>query len=198
MSGIISLQTIDRFILWLIGLILLYSATIFAVAYFSGADLGAWVWGRHQNLFSWYSRPLFIIPAAYYSCRRKLLHVVGFMALLATSLFWFNAPVVVPPAVSEYLEWEKQLFFTNDNKLPLVALIFCVVAFLLLFFNAFWQRNLWYGLVLINAGTVLKIIVSIVFGQDAGMAAVTPSLSSLFVINLFAWFLWRRAHTNSN
>ncbi len=185
-------QTLDRLVLWLIGLILLYSAIIFSAAYFSGADIGAWVWERHQNQFSWYSRPLFVIPAAYYAYRRKLWHVVGFMALLASSLFWFDAPASVSPSVSEYLEWEKRLFFTNNNKLPLLAFVFGVFAFLGLFFYAFWQRSPWYGLALINAGTVLKVIVSVVFGQDAGMAAIVPSFSSLLVINLFAWFLWRR------
>lgn len=198
MSGIVGFQTLDRFVLWIIRLILLYSAIILAAAYFADANMGAWVWERHQNQFSWYSRPLFIIPASYYAYRRKVWHVIGFIALLATSLFWFDAPATVSPSVSEYLEWEKQLFFTNENKLPLIALIFGVVVFLLLLLHAFWQRNPWYGLALINAGTVLKIIVSVAFGQDAGMAAIVPSLSSLLVINLFAWFLWRRKRNNSN
>lgn len=185
-------QALDQFVLWLIGLILLYSVIIFFTAYFSGAEMGAWVWERHQNQFSWYSRPLFVIPAAYYAYHRKVWHVVGFMALLATSLFWFDAPATVPPSVSEYLEWEKQLFLTNENKLPLVALTFSVFVFLGLLFYSFWQRNPWYGLAVINTGTVLKLIVSVASGQDAGMAAIVPSLSSLLVINLLAWFLWRR------
>ncbi|WP_018689499.1 hypothetical protein [Ahrensia kielensis] len=185
-------QTLDHLVLWFIGLILLYSATIFFAAYFSGADMGAWVWGRHQNQFSWYSRPLFIIPAAYFAYRRKVWHVIGFMALLATSLFWFDAPNTVSPSVREYLQWEKQFFFTNNNKLPLIVLIFGVFVFLGLLFYAFWQRNLWYGVALINAGTLLKVIVSVTIGQDAGMAAIVPSFSSLLVINFLAWFIWRR------
>lgn len=191
-------QTLDLLVLWLIGLILLYSATIFAAAYFSGADMGAWVWRRHQNQFSWYSRPLFMIPAAYYAYRRKVWHVAGFMALLATSLFWFDAPATVSTHVSAYLKWEEQLFFADDTKLPLVALIFGVFVFLMLLFYAFWERNPWYGVAIINAGTVLKIIVSVAFGQDAGMAAIVPSLSSLLVINLFAWFLWQRKRNDRN
>ncbi len=191
-------QTLDRCVLWLIGLILSYSVIIFAAAVFSGADIGAWVWDRHQNQFSWYSRPLFIIPAAYYAYRRKVWHIIGFMSLLASSLFWFDAPVTVSPSVSEYLEWEKELFFSNDNKLPLVALIFGAFVFLWLFFHAFWLRNLWYGLALVNAGTALKVCVSVVLGQDAGMAAIVPSFSSLLVINLLAWFLWRRKCRDRN
>lgn len=192
MSETASRQTLDRIVLWIIGLILLYSVTIFSAAYFKGADMGAWVWERHQNQFSWYSRPLFVVPAAYYAYRRRVWHVVGFMALLATSLFWFDAPATVPSSIEEYLKWEKKLFFTNDNKLPLVALIFGVCIFLWLLFYTFWQRNPWYGLAVINAGTVLKIIVSVALGQDAGVAAIIPSLSSLLVINLIALFLWKR------
>lgn len=198
MSDLAGVQTLDRLVLWIIGLILLYSAIIFSNAYISGADMGAWVWERHHNQFSWYSRPLFLIPAAYYAYRRKVWNVLGFMALLATSLFWFDAPATVSPSVSEYLEWEKQLFFTNKNKLPLVVFILGVIVFLGLIFYAFWQRNPWYGLALINVGTVLKIIVSVVFGQDAGAAAIVPSLSSLLVINLFAWFVWRRKRKDKN
>ncbi|WP_139226448.1 hypothetical protein [Sulfitobacter marinus] len=133
-----------------------------------------------------------MIPAAYYAYRRKLYHVFGLMALLATSLFWFDAPTTVSPTVSAYLQWEERLFFTNTSKLPLVALTLSVIIFLFLLFYAFWQRNVWYGLVVINAGTILKIIVSIAFGQEAGMASIMPSLTSLLIINLFAWVLYKR------
>lgn len=191
MKKMFSQRLVDCLVLWLIGAMLSYSAIIFVSAYLSGADMGAWVWDRHQNLFSWYSRPLFILPAVYYAYRRKLWYVIGIMSLLATSLFWFAAPSMVAPMVSEYLQWEKQLFFSNDSELPLVALTGSIIIFLFFLFYAFWQRNVWYGLAVINAGTVLKIIVSVTFGQDAGMAAIAPSLFSLLVINLFAWFLWR-------
>ncbi len=185
-------ETMDHIVLGLMLAILLYSVVILFVAYISGTDIGNWIWERHQNLFSWYSRPLFIIPAAYYAYRQKLWHVIGFMLLLATSLFWFEAPVETPEAVAKYLAWEKQLFFTNENTLPLVILIITVFIFLFWFFYAFWKHNAWLGLVLINVGTIIKIIVSIVFGGEAGMAAIAPSLSSLFVINIVAWILWRK------
>lgn len=188
----VSVRRIDTLVLLLIGAVLAYSALIFMSAYLSGSDMGTWVWNRHQNLFSWYSRPVFIVPAAYYAYRRKLWHILGFMVLLLTSLFWFDAPTTVSPTVSEYLQWEEQLFFTNDNNLPLIALTVGATLFLFLLFYAFWQRNVWYGLALINAGTLLKIVVSIGLGQEAGSAAIAPSLSSLLAINLIAWGVYRR------
>ncbi len=183
---------IDALVLALITAMLVYSLGILLQAHLAGLDIGAWIWARHQHQFSWYSRPLFIIPAAYYAYRRKPLHVLGFIALLATSLFWFDAPTSVSPKISDYLEWEKQLFLANKNKAPLFMLLAAVGLFLFALFYAFWQRNPWYGLWIINLGTFIKIIVSLVFGQHIGLAAIIPSLSSLLVINIIAWIIWRR------
>lgn len=185
-------QHIDRLALALIALGLGYAATIFVAELLRGTHMGDWVWERHQNLFSWYSRPLFILPAAYYAYRRKLGYIIGFMLLMATSLFWFAAPAQTPEAVSTYLTWETQMFFTNENRAPMFALIVAVLLFLVVFFYAFWQRNPWYGVVIINLGTLAKIVVSLTFGGAAGTAAIVPSVTSLCVINAIAGFIWMR------
>ncbi len=184
-------EIFDKIILCSIGFILLYSFVILFQAYFNGADIAEWIWERHQNQFSWYSRPLFIVPACYYAYRHKLWHVLGFNLLLATSLFWFSAPEQIPASVSGYLEWEKQLFFSNESLVPLILLSSVVLLFLLGLFYAFWQRNPWYGLLLINIGTVMKIIVSVVLGKEAGLAAIIPSLSSIAIINFVAFLIWK-------
>jgi len=182
---------LDIAVLALVGSVLVWSAVVLVKVQLSGEDLGAWIWDRHQNPFSWYSRPLFIIPACYYAWRRKPLHVIGFLLLLFTSLFWFAAPDHVPERVSDFLEWEKQLFFTNQSSLPLLALIVTVALFLFGLFLAFWKRNLWYGLILINVGTLLKIVFSVAVGKEVGMAAIVPSLTSLAVVNSIAFLIWR-------
>lgn len=184
-------KSIDNFVLSLIGVILLYSLVILLQTIASGTDVGTWIWNRHQHQFSWYSRPLFLIPACYYAYRQKIWHVIGFMLLLATSLFWFPAPAQVPESISNYLEWEKQLFFTNESLIPLILLIVAVILFLFGLFYSFWKRNPWYGLLLINLGTIIKIIVSVGLGKEMGMAAIVPSLSSLVIINFVAFLLWK-------
>ncbi len=112
------------------------------------------------------------------------------MALLGCSLFWFEAPENVPPLIAGYLDWEKRLFFTNDSLLPLLLLVFAVIVFLFVLFYALWQRNLWIGLLIINIGTILKIVVSVGLGKQAGSSAIAPSLSSLAIINIFALVIW--------
>ena len=111
--------------------------------------------------------------------------------LLSDETFWFTASDQVPESVSAYLEWEKQLFFSNESSMPLITLKVAVIVFLFGLFYAFWKRNPWYGLLLINVGTLIKIIVSIGFGKEVGMAAIVPSLSSIAFVNFVAFLIWR-------
>lgn len=181
----------DRFAALIVVVALLFSIALLVNAYFAGENIGAWVWDRHQNQFSWYSRPLFLVPACYYAYRRKLGLIVGFMAMLFCSLFWFAAPENVSEHISGYLEWEKQLFFLNKSRVPIFTLLTAVSVFLVGLFSAIWYRNFWLGLFLINAGTLMKIVVSITLGKEFGAAAVIPALSSLAIINLAAYLAWR-------
>ncbi len=189
--SITNLTPVDKLVAFAVVALLLYSIAILANAHLAGENIAAWVWDRHQNQFSWYSRPLFVIPACYYAYRQKLWLVIGFMALLFCSLFWFAAPQSVPEHVSGYLEWEKQLFFSNESKSPIIILLVAVTVFLTGLFWAFWHRSFLLGLILINAGTLMKIVFSLTLGDEFGTAAVIPSLSSLAFINLLAFTLWR-------
>lgn len=184
-------NSLDNLVLVGMFVMFVYSIFLLTSAHLQGIELGLWIWERHQNLFSWYSRPLFVIPACYYAYRRKLHYTFGFILLMFASLFWFAAPEHVSIQVSSYLEWEKQLFFSGDSATPLIVLSITVVLFLIGLFYAFYKRSLLYGLLLINVGTILKIIVSITLGGESGTSAIVPSLSSILFIDLLALFLWR-------
>ncbi len=175
-----------------LSILFLYSLFLLGQAYLQGLDIGSWIWDRHQNLFSWYSRPIFIVPACYYAYQHKLWHTGAWMVLMFTSLFWFPAPEQVSVGVQAYLEWEKQLFFTGESTVPLVILIMGVMIFLFGIFYAFYKRNIWYGLLIINIGTLLKIFVSLNWGKETGVTAIVPSISSILFINIVALILWKR------
>ncbi|WP_157716256.1 hypothetical protein [Roseivirga echinicomitans] len=176
----------------ILSILFFYSFFLIGQAYIQGLDIGNWIWDRHQNLFSWYSRPLFIIPACYFAYHHKLWHTGAWMALMFASLFWFSAPQQVSESVQAYLEWENKLFFNGDSIVPLVVLIAGVLAFLFGLFYAFYRRNMWYGLLVFNIGTLLKIFVSLTWGKETGVTAIVPSLSSMLFINIVAWLLWKR------
>jgi hypothetical protein len=71
-----------------------------------------------------------------------------------------------------------------------------VVGFLVALAAAFWKRSWLWGLAVLNAGTLLKVIWSVVFGGAAGWASLAPSLFTLAVtdaaILLAARWLKRR------
>lgn len=141
-----------------------------------------WVWARHHNVLSWYVRPLFIIPFCYFAYRRNLKGILITLLIFPTSLFWFPAPVSPDPKVVAYLEWERA-FVTGDQVAPKVLLVSLVVGFFFALGAAFWKRNWWYGLVVLNAGTALKVIWSVLFAGERGWASLLPSVITLAICN---------------
>jgi hypothetical protein len=135
------------------------------------SDLLTWIWARHHNELSWYVRPLFLLPFCYFAYRRSLLGILVTLLVFPTSLFWFPAPENPSLRVEGYLAWERQ-FLTEGSVAARVALV------------------------LLNAGTLLKVIWSVVFGGAAGWASLAPSLFTLAVtdaaIVLAARWLKRR------
>lgn len=182
---------IDSFVILIIVIMLSYSIFLLTKAWLSGVDIGEWIWYRHQNQFSWYSRPLFIVPACYYAYKQKIGFIICILLLLGTSLFWFAPPIEVSETISGYLDWEREAFLNPNNRKPLVMLVVAVLIFLLLLFYAFWHRNYWIGLLVLNIGNLLKIAVSILFGGDVGMASIAPTITSILILNIIALLIWK-------
>ncbi len=158
-------------------------------------DFLSWVWARHHNELSWYVRPLFLLPFCYFAYRRSVWGIVVTLLVFPTSLFWFPAPENPSPRVEGYLAWERH-FLTEGSVVARVALVVLVVAFFVALATAFWKRSWLWGLAVLNAGTLLKVIWSVAFGGAAGWASLAPSLFTLAVtdaaILLAARWLKRR------
>ena len=77
-----------------------------------------------------------------------------------------------------------------------VVFLLLVVAFFVALATAFWRRSWLWGLAVLNAGTLLKVIWSVAFGGAVGWASLAPSLFTLAVtdaaILLAARWLKRR------
>jgi hypothetical protein len=160
-------------------------------------DFLSWVWARHHNELSWYVRPLFLLPFCYFAFRRSLLGILVTLLVFPTSLFWFPAPENPSPRVEGYLAWEHQ-FLTEGSVAARVALVLLVIGFFVALAAAFWKRSWLWGLAVLNAGTLLKVIWSVAFGGAAGWASLAPSLFTLAVTDaaiLLAarWLMRRRA-----
>ena len=85
---------------------------------------------------------------------------------------------------------------TEGSIAERVILVLLVIAFFVALTSAFWKRSWVWGLAVINAGTLLKVIWSVAFEGATGWASLVPSLFTLAItdaaILLAARWLKRR------
>lgn len=144
-------------------------------------DFWAWAWPRHLNILSWYIRPLFFLPLAYFSYRRSRKGIVLTLLALLTSFFWFPAPEVVDPRVRGVLDMERE-YMTNLSPAHVLFLLTAPLG-LFAFCFAFWRRSLGWGLVLVNVAVVGKMVWVFANAGSDGLATLAPVGGGLVVID---------------
>jgi hypothetical protein len=157
----------------------------------------SWAWERHHNVLSWYIRPLFLLPLAYFSYKRSIAGLVLTLVALATSMFWFPAPERVDLRVEEFLVFEREWLtgeWTTEKIVsamisPLIIGVMCL---------AFWKRSLTWGLVVINAMAVTKMLWGVIDGEGSGWVMLAPALAGLLVCNAVVLYAISRLRTRSS
>jgi hypothetical protein len=165
------------------------------------ADFGDWAYDRHANPLSWYIRPLFLLPLAWFAYRRSGWGIAGTLVALATSMFWFPAPAQPDPRIQEFLDFEWN-WLTGDWDGQKVLMALLAPLSLAAFCLAFWRRSVLWGLVILNAMALGKLLWGVVSGDGTGWAMTAPLLAGLVIGNVV--FLWalrrlrsRRRHDRS-
>jgi hypothetical protein len=146
----------------------------------STRQLLGWAWERHANVLSWYVRPLFVLPLAYFSYKRRVSGIVLTLVGLATSMAWFPRPEQVPPRVAEFLAFEREWLTSAWTPGKVLSVVLVVVALAALCL-AFWKRSLVHGLVVITTLAVAKLAWGVVAGGAPGWAMLVPALAGLVV-----------------
>src|SRR5215204_4284107 len=135
----------------------------------STGEFIGWAWERHHNVLSWYIRPLFFLPFCFFAYKRSLSGMILTLLALATSMFWFPAPEHSDPNTLKFLAVERE-YLTGDWTMTKVLLALIVpISWGALGF-VFWKRSIVYGLVLINAVVLAKLVWSFYFGEQSGGA----------------------------
>jgi uncharacterized membrane-anchored protein YitT (DUF2179 family) len=177
-----------------------------AAVFLAGVSLAAsgtldgflsWAWERHHNVLSWYVRPLFLLPLAFFSYKRSLFGIVLTLVALATSMFWFPAPERVDPTVREFLRFEKEWLIgewtiektVSALAVPLILGLLCL---------AFWRRSLLWGLIIINAIAVTKLVWGVVDGGGTGWVMLGPALTGLVICDAAVIYTARRIGRRSS
>jgi hypothetical protein len=152
-----------------------------------------WAWARHHNPLSWYIRPVFLVPCCYFAWRRNLMAMAATIVALASSMFWFPAPINPDPRAIAFLAAERD-YLRGPWGITKVAFAALVPVYFVVVGLAFWRRSIVLGLVAINAATLTKIGWSFHYGGDSGWTVVAPALVGLAVINAAVFFVHRRRH----
>jgi uncharacterized membrane-anchored protein YitT (DUF2179 family) len=162
----------------LLGLLLLSVLTLAATG--TTTQVLSWAWERHANILSWYIRPLFLLPLAYFSYKRCISGIVLTLVALATSIAWFPAPAQVQPQIEEFLAFERA-WLTSGLTPEKVLSWSLAVAGLAAVCLTFWKRSLGYGLVVITTMAFGKMAWGIVEGRGTGWAMLIPAIAGLVI-----------------
>ncbi|WP_070963293.1 hypothetical protein [Vibrio sonorensis] len=173
----------------LIAAALILCLTLVLVAYTINTPwLLDWAFERHQNLLSWYIRPVLLLPICFFAYKRSLTGIcLSFLALL-TSMVWFPVPDSVDPNVAQFLAMEIE-YLTSPWNLIKIILSLSIPVFMGLLCIAFWYRSIRFGVLLMLAMAGLKVIWSINQGGHSGLSTIVPAFVgfALCVIGLLAY-----------
>jgi hypothetical protein len=137
-----------------------------------------WAWERHQNPLSWYIRPLFFIPFAFFAYRRSWSGILLTLIALATSIAWFPVPDRVDPNISEFLEAERDWILGEWTSAKFAVSALAPLCFVLLG-AAFWRRAWSYGVLVMVLAASGKVLWSFSVGDGAAQATVLPATVGL-------------------
>ncbi len=146
-----------------------------------------WVFDRHHNQWSWYIRPIFLIPFCFFAYKRSWTGISITIFCLFTSMFWFNKPEFVSENVKAFLEFEKEWLYGNWNYKKVMLIITVPISFFALGL-AFWKRSLIIGLAVVVLMATGKIVWSIQNAGESGKTIIIPAIIGLIICSgLIFW-----------
>ena len=149
-----------------------------------------WTFSRHQNILSWYIRPIFMIPICYFAFKRNATGISATVFLMLTSMFWFPRPDAIDPKVADFLAMERE-YLTENWTLSKILITSIVPISMGLFIWGLWKRNIKFGIGVLIGIAVGKIIWSIVEGGASGAKVIIPAVVGLGIC-LAAIVWWYR------
>jgi hypothetical protein len=152
-----------------------------------------WAFARHQNILSWYIRPIFMIPICYFAFKRNASGISATIFLLLISMLWFPRPDVIDPKVAEFLTMERE-YLTGNWTGSKIAVTSIVPTSMGLLIWVLWKRNIKAGIGVVVAIAVGKIIWSVVEGGTSGAKVIVPALLGLGICLLVITWWYRKNH----
>ncbi len=175
----------------IVAIIFMILTITFLVVAMTNQTFFDWIFDRHHNQWSWYLRPVFLIPFCYYSYKHSWSGVSITVFCLFTSMFWFSKPEVVSERVMTFLQFEKDWLYGNwDSKKVLLAM--AIPASFISLGLAFWKRSLLMGLGVVVLMATGKIIWSIYNAGEAGKSIILPAIIGLLLCVVLIYYGFKR------
>lgn len=144
-------------------------------------------WARHHNIFSWYIRPLMLIPFCFFARRKSLMGMSLSIFALATSMMWFPEPLEGSEMAAKFLAMEVEYLSSNWTPLKFLSMVM-IPAFFVLLGLAFWRRKPIYGVLIMIGGTVIKMIWSVLNGGDSGYTLFPAAIIGILICGVVVVF----------
>lgn len=187
------ISTTNKRLTWLFAIL----SVIFIIAMAVNSTFFQWTFARHQNILSWYIRPLFMIPLCYFAYKRNPFGIAVTIFLLLTSMFWFPEPKITNQTVEEFLIMEKEYLTTNWNLTKI--LISCLIPISLgSLIIAIWKRSIKVALLIIAFIAIAKTLWSIMEGGKSGTAVIIPAIVGLVLCVVFIYYGFKRFEKRKN
>lgn len=163
-----------------LGFLFLFLTAVFIATMVFSRSFFDWAFERHQNQWSWYLRPLFLLPYAFFAYKRNFSGMMASVFALFTSMCWFNVPDQVSEQALEFLRFEQD-YLQSEWGMGKALLMLTVPLTFWALGLAFWRRSLLMGGVVMAVVAVAKIVWSVVNAQEAGASIVVPALTGLAI-----------------
>lgn len=164
----------------LIASLFLALTILFVVVSMTNTSFFDWVFDRHHNQWSWYLRPIFLIPFCFFAYKRTWAGISITVFCLFTSMFWFNKPEVVSESVSSFLQFEKDWLYGEWDFKKIMLIITVPISFFALGL-AFWKRSLAMGIAVVVLMATGKMIWSVQNAGEAGQSVIVPASIGLLI-----------------
>jgi hypothetical protein len=174
-----------------VGLLILFLNCVLIILIINNPVLLDWVFERHHNQWSWYIRPIFLIPFCFFAYRRSLIGISLTVFALLTSMAWFPKPVQTTESVQLFLQFEKT-WLKATWSFQKILLSLAVPFSLSLLALSFWKKNIALGLLLLLGIAVSKIIWSFLNAGNSALSIVVPAFIGFLICALSVVIYFRK------
>jgi len=164
----------------IIAVLFLALTILFIVVSMTNQTFFDWIFDRHHNQWSWYIRPIFLIPFCFFSYKRSWAGISITIFCLFTSMFWFNKPEFVSDNVKTFLQFEKDWLYGEWDYKKTMLIITVPISFFALGL-AFWKRSLLMGLGVVVLMAAGKIVWSTQNAEESGKSIIIPAILGLLI-----------------